>query len=68
VRGTGIESVTAALSGEGTFPNPLFRHPCCDVNTRRTKLLDLVGLQLVADVTQACAVLSADMAAQRTKH
>jgi hypothetical protein len=36
------------------------------VNTCRTKLLDLVGLQLVVDVTPVCAVLSADMAAQRT--
>jgi hypothetical protein len=36
------------------------------VNTRRTKLLDLVGLQLVADVTPACAALSTDMVAQRT--
>jgi hypothetical protein len=36
------------------------------VNTRRTKLLDLVGLQLVADVTPACAVLSTIMVASRT--
>jgi hypothetical protein len=36
------------------------------VSTCRTGILDLVGLQLVADVTLACAVLSTHMAAQRT--
>jgi len=35
------------------------------VNTRRTKLLDLVGLQLVADVKPAWAVLSTVMVARR---
>jgi hypothetical protein len=34
------------------------QHAGRDVNTRRTKLLDLVGLRLVADVTPAWAVLS----------
>jgi hypothetical protein len=36
------------------------------VNARRTKVLDLVGLQLVVDVAPACAVLSTEMVARRT--
>jgi hypothetical protein len=36
VRGTGIESVTVALTGEGTSPNLLSGHPCCGLDTGRS--------------------------------